>query len=88
MDLEHKIIWERLKKKKIQSSMPTPKKIRKRRSSQAYDLCSCGYVNCDPAWGFGHSGVDKIHERLENGECMGCGKKHEGCKCKSSNNGK
>lgn len=63
--------------------MITPKKNRKRRSLKAYDLCSCGYVDCDPAYGFGRDGLDKIHDRLRNKLCMGCGFPPNDCKCKS-----
>ena len=33
-----------------------------------------------------HEGVanQKIHKRMENDECMGCGKKGNKCSCKSS----
>lgn len=63
--------------------MPSKKKKRKHRT-KGYDLCSCGYLNCDPSWGFGKNGrIDKIHQRLRDGECMGCGNPKKECKCKS-----
>jgi hypothetical protein len=59
------------------------KKKRKKRTT-GYDLCDCGYVNCDPSWGFGRNGLDKIHKRLEEGKCMGCGQPKKECTCKSA----
>jgi len=58
------------------------KKQRKHRTT-GYDLCSCGYQNCDPFNWKTISGL-KIHKRLREGKCMGCGKIKDECSCKSS----
>lgn len=57
------------------------KRKRKRRVTSR-NLCSCGHFNCDPMMSLDTPAHRKIQKRLQNGECMGCGKKIDECSCK------
>jgi hypothetical protein len=61
------------------------KKERKQRSYKNYDFCPyCGFPGCEPVPINPKSFAQvKIHKRLAEHKCMGCGKERDKCTCKS-----
>lgn len=57
-------------------------KRKRKRRVKSRDYCTCGHFNCDPMMSPDSPAQRKIHKRLREGKCMGCGKIKNECSCK------